>query len=171
MTEIMKTELTFYADGTMHCDGLGINRAVRIGGGAVPGQPSCTECPRFIKCGMSHTSEVATKIKDLNAIKSACKEMGLAEPKTETVQLYDGKTYTGVTVRLPGWRYPVVIDTKSGQLHFDNYNGKWGKQAELNRLSQLYGVAKATIIARSKGYQIQRSVLSNGTIRLSVSGM
>lgn len=167
----MTTVLTFHADGTFHCDGLGATRTVRIGGTPEPGQPSCTECPRFIRCGMSHTSEVATKIKDLNAIKLACKEMGLAEPKEETVELFDRKIYTGITVRLKGWQYPVVIDTKSGQLHYDNYKGRWGNQAELNKLTQLYGVAKATIIARSKGYQIQRSVLSNGTIRLSVSGM
>lgn len=167
----MITILTFNADGSFHCDGLGSTRTVRIGGGLKPGDIGCESCPRFAKCGLSHTAEVATQIKDLNAIKLACKEMGLAEPKEETVQLYDGKTYTGVAVRLKGWQYPVVIDTKTGQLHYDNYRGSWGKQTELNRLTQLYGVAKATLIARSKGYQIQRSVLANGTIRLSVSGM
>lgn len=167
----MTTILTFHADGTFHCDGLGATRTVRIGGNPQPWEPSCTECPRFTKCGMSHTSEVATQIRDLSAIIAACTELGLPHPQNETVRLFDGTEHTGITVRLKGWKFPVVIDTKSGKLHYDNYGGSWGKQAELNRFTQIYGVAKATKIARSKGYQIQRSVLSNGTIRLSVSGM
>lgn len=171
----MITVLHFTVTGRFHCDGLGSIhpglRPVRIGGGLQPGEVGCESCPRFAKCGMSHTSEIRTEIRDIPAILAAAKELGLVEPKVETVQLYDGKTYTGLAVRLKGWEYPVIIDTKTGALHYDNYNGYWGKEEELNKLKQMYGVCKATLIAKSKGYVTQRTTLSNGTIRLNVFGI
>lgn len=176
----MKTTLAFLPDGTFHCASLApILRAagrsglkpVRIGGGAQEGGIGCSACPQFLRCGMSHTAEIKSSLTDANAILAACKELGLAEPKTETVRLYDGTEATGIAVRLPGWKYPVVIDTKAGKLHYDNYGGSWGQQSELNKLTQHYGVAKATMIARKKGYAVSRTTMSNGTIRLQVSGM
>lgn len=169
------TTLHFKTDGRFYCDGLakvhpGL-REVRFGGERKPGEVGCESCPRFIKCGMSHTSEVATSVRDPKAIIATCKELGLAVPKEETVRLYDGKTYTGLTVRLPNWKYPVVVDLKTGALHYDNYNGSWGKQEELQKFQQTYGVAKATLIARAKGYTVQRTTLPNGTIRLKVGGV
>ena len=32
---------------------------------------------------------------------------------------------TGYCVRLPDWRYPVVCDTESGRVRFDNFEGRW----------------------------------------------
>ena len=55
---------------------------------------------------------------------------------------------TGLLVKLPGWHYPVVVDTASGETKFDNYNQAWGKQSELDKLLQAYAVEKATIEAR-----------------------
>lgn len=176
----MKTVLHFTTTGEFHCASLApILRAagrsglkpVRIGGGAQHGDIGCESCPQFLRCGMSHTSEIKSSLTDANAILAACKELGLAEPKTEKVRLYDGKEYTGLAVRLKGWNYPVVIELKTGKLHYDNYGGGWGQQSELNKLTQMYGVAKATMIARKKGYAVQRTTMSNGTIRLQVSGM
>lgn len=166
------TVLHFTGAGRFHCDGLsqlhpGL-RPVRIGGGLQPGEHGCPECPRFAKCGMSHTATITSELKDPAAILAAAKELGIAEPKVETVQLYDGQTYTGLAVRLKGWQYPVVIDTRTGALHYDNYGGSWGKEEELNRLKQFYGVCKATMIAKSKGYIVHRSTLPNGTVKLQV---
>lgn len=176
----MITTLTFLPDGRFHCaslapilrqHGRSPLKPVRIGGGAQPGDIGCESCPQFLKCGMSHTSEIKSSITDPAAILAACKELGLPVPKTETVTLYDGKEYTGLAIRLKGWSYPVVIDTKTGALHYDNYGGSWGKQEELNKLTQMYGVCKATLIAKAKGYITQRTTLPNGTIRLQVSGV
>ncbi len=36
-------------------------------------------------------------------------------------------------MHLPGWRYPVVVDTASGSLSYDNYGERWGEQALLAR--------------------------------------
>lgn len=176
----MKTTLVFTRDGRFHCASLGPilhaagrsgMKAVRIGGGPQPDEIGCSSCPAFLRCGMSHTAEIKTSLTDTNAIIAACKEMGLAEPTTETVELYDGAKHTGLTVRLPGWRYPVVINTKTEAMHYDNYGGAWGAQAELNRLTQLYGVCKATLIAKAKGYYVNRTTLANGSIKLCVTGV
>ena len=41
-------------------------------------------------------------------------------------------------VTLPGWTYPVVIDTASGDVRYDNFGGAWGSQHQLDRLMQAY---------------------------------
>lgn len=120
---------------------------------------------------MSHTVTIKTQFKDPAAVLAAAKEMGLAEPKIETVNLFQsGHQFTGYAVRLPGWMYPVVIDTATGEARFDNYNGKWGKQEELNRLTQLYGVHKATIEAKKRGLIVRRQAGKNGAIQLVCTG-
>lgn len=166
----MNTILTFYTDGTFHCDGLGATRRVQIGGQPNNNEPGCEQCSRFTKCGMSHTAEIATSIKDINAIKEACKLLGLAAPTVGVGHLYSSK-HTGVVVQLKDWRFPVVIDTKTGKIHYDNYNGSWGKEVELQKLKQMYGVAKAKLIAKKQGYHVKQFTLPNGTIKLQVTGV
>lgn len=174
------TTLTFTRDGRFHCDGLGpVLRAhgksglkpVRIGGAPEPGAIGCESCPRFAKCGLSHTSEIKTEVRDPAAIIAACKEMGLPVPEHRKDVQFGGTKQSGLCVQLPGWHYPVVIDTATGAMKFDNYNGRWGAQAELQRFTQIYGVSKASLIAKSKGYMVQRTTLDNGTIKLRVTGI
>ena len=52
---------------------------------------------------------------------------------------------------LPDWIYPVVCNLSSGQLHFDNFDGRWGDQKHLDRFLQAYAVEKTKIEARKKG--------------------
>ncbi len=174
------TTLTFTLDGRFHCDGLApVLRAhgksglkpVRIGGSQETGTIGCESCPRFIKCGMSHTAEIKTDVKDPSAIIAACKEMGLPVPEKRENVHFGGTTQSGLCVQLPGWRHPLVIDTATGAMKYDNYGGRWGEQKELQKFTQMYGVSKATLIARSKGYTVARSTLPNGTIRLNVTGV
>ena len=138
----MNTVLHFTITGRFHCDGLATLhpglRHVRIGGGLQPGEVGCESCPRFHKCGMSHTSTVSTQITDPAAIIAAAKEMGLPVPELKTVKLYGGQAHTGMVVKLPGWTYPIVIDTQAGTIKYDNYGGSWGKQAELDKFTQMY---------------------------------
>ncbi len=72
-------------------------------------------------------------------------------------------------MQLPGWRYPVVCDTSTGAVKFDNYGGAWGKQAELNRFLQGYAVEKAKIEARKKGYRVAETKLEDGSIKVTVT--
>ena len=88
---------------------------------------------------MSHIVTIKTQIRDAAALAAACGRLGLGPPEQGTAQLFSSQA-TGQIVRLPGWSYPVVIDTQAGQVQFDNYNGAWGQQSELDKLLQAYAV-------------------------------
>jgi hypothetical protein len=116
---------------------------------------------------MSHIVTIQTRLHDPVAIAAACQRLDLPAPVQGTTQLFSGAA-TGLLVQLPGWRYPVVIDTQAGSVQFDNYRGKWGTQEQLDRLMQLYAVERAKLEARKKGYQISEQQLSDGSIKLQI---
>ncbi|HEV2968427.1 MAG TPA: DUF1257 domain-containing protein [Pirellulales bacterium] len=91
---------------------------------------------------MSHIVEIKTEVRDPDALRAACRRLGLAELVHETVQLFSGKA-TGWAVRLPDWNYPVVFDTTRGEARYDNFNGRWGEQKHLDRLMQAYAIEKS----------------------------
>ncbi len=91
----------------------------------------------------------------------------MAEPIQRTVKLFTS-TETGLTIELPDWRYPIVVDTAAGSVKYDNYGGRWGEQQELNKLLQAYAVEKARIEARKKGHTITEQQLADGSIKLSI---
>ena len=72
---------------------------------------------------MSHIVQIQTEIRDPIAVKSACNRMGLPEPAHRTVQLYNAEA-TGLAVELPDWRYPVICQTETGEIRYDNYEGR-----------------------------------------------
>jgi hypothetical protein len=74
----------------------------------------------------------------------------------------------GLAVRLRDWRYPVVFQTASGEAQFDNYNGRWGEQVQLDRFLQAYAVEKAKLEARKKGHTVTEQSLEDGAIKLTV---
>ena len=117
---------------------------------------------------MSHIVEIKTEVRDEAAIGAACQRLKLETPTRGTVQLYSGEA-TGVIVKLPDWRYPAVFDTFSGQAKYDNYEGRWGQQQELDRFLQAYAVEKATIEARRKGHSVTEQRLDDGSIKLTVN--
>ena len=90
---------------------------------------------------MSHIVQITTEVRDAVAVGAACQRLKLEAPTHDTVKLFSGEA-TGVIVKLPGWKYPAVFDTESGQARYDNYNGRWGKQAQLDRFLQGYAVEK-----------------------------
>ena len=116
---------------------------------------------------MSHIVEIKTEVRDAVAIGSACQRLKLEAPTQGTVKLFSSKA-TGVIVKLPDWRYPVVFKTTSGEAQFDNYNGRWGKQARLDQFLQAYAVEKAKLEARKKGHTVTEQSLENGAIKLTV---
>ena len=71
-------------------------------------------------------------------------------------------------VQLPGWLYPVVCDTATGSLRFDNYNGSWGRQEHLGRFLQAYAIERAGIEARKRGHQVFEQALADGSIKLTI---
>ena len=100
---------------------------------------------------MSHIVTIKTELRDHAAVSAACRRLELPPPITGTAELFSGQA-SGLIVRLPDWAYPVVIDTTTGQVHYDNYNGAWGDQARLDRFLQIYAVERARIEARKKGH-------------------
>ena len=91
---------------------------------------------------MSHIVQVQTQIRDPIALTTACRRLELPVPNTRTVQLFSSQV-SGLAVELPSWRCPVVCHTDTGQLEFDNFEGRWGEKAQLDRLLQMYAVEKA----------------------------
>jgi hypothetical protein len=116
---------------------------------------------------MSHIVSIQTKVRDPAAVAAACQRLGLAAPFQGTARLYGGEA-TGLLVQLPGWQYPVVIDPASGEVRYDNFGGRWGEQAQLDRFLQMYAVEKAKLEARKKGYQVTEQALQDGGIRLQI---
>ena len=116
---------------------------------------------------MSHTVQIQTQVRDSAAVQAACRRLGLSEPVHGTTELFSGSA-TGLAVRLPDWNYPVVCDLTTGQLHFDNYNGRWGDQKRLDAFLQAYAVEQARIEARRKGHGVVEQTLPNGSIKLVI---
>jgi hypothetical protein len=116
---------------------------------------------------MSHIVSIETKLHDPHTIGAACVRLGLAEPIEGTAELFSGVA-TGLMVRLPGWEYPVVIDPLTGVVRYDNYEGAWGNQRELDRFMQAYSVEKVLLESRKKGYHVNEETLQDGSIKLQV---
>ena len=117
---------------------------------------------------MSHIVEIKTEVRDAVAIGSACQRLKLEAPTQGTAKLFSSSA-TGVIVKLPDWRYPVVFKTTSGEAQFDNYNGRWGEQVQLDRFLQAYAVEKAKLEARKKGHTVTEQSLADGAIKLTVT--
>jgi hypothetical protein len=116
---------------------------------------------------MSHIVCVETEIRDAVALSSACRRLRLPLPMHGPAQLFSGEA-TGYCVRLSGWRYPVVCDTESGRIQFDNFEGRWGEQRELDQLMQAYACERAKLEARRNGHTVTEQPLADGSIKLTV---
>jgi hypothetical protein len=116
---------------------------------------------------MSHIVSIESKLHDPVALAAACQRLSLAAPVQGMVQLFSGEA-TGLIVQLPGWEYPTVIDTLTGTIRYDNYEGRWGNQEHLDRLIQMYAVEKAKLEARRRGYAVSEQALQDGSVRLQI---
>jgi len=116
---------------------------------------------------MSHIVTIKTQVRDLAAITTACQRLGLPVPVHGTSTIYTAKA-TGHAVQLPNWRYPIVCDTDTGTVHYDNYNGTWGERSMLDRFLQMYAVEKAKLEARRQGHSVTEQSLTDGSVRLSI---
>ena len=116
---------------------------------------------------MSHIVTIRAQIRDPAALQAACRRLGLKAPVHGTARLYTNEA-TGLIVELPGWTYPVVIETGNGQVNYDNYNGTCGDQALLGRLLQAYAAEKARIEARKTGMSVTEQTLPDGSLRLTL---
>jgi hypothetical protein len=116
---------------------------------------------------MSHIVQIQTQVKDAAAVQAACERLKLPPPLQRSVRLFSGEA-TGLAVELPGWRYPVVCDTATGELKYDNFEGRWGDAALLQRFLQAYAVEKVKLEARKADQSATEQQLADGSIRVQV---
>lgn len=116
---------------------------------------------------MSHIVSIKTEVRDTAAVQAACRRLGLAEPVQGKAMLFSGEV-NGLAVALPGWSYPVVCDIPTGQVQFDNFDGHWGEQKQLDRFLQAYACEKAKIEARKRGHSVTEQQLTDGSIKLTI---
>ncbi len=116
---------------------------------------------------MSHIVQIKTQVRDTEAVRAACRRLGLSRPIAGTSKLFSSNV-TGLAVQLPGWKFPVVCQLDTGQVQFDNFNAHWGAPAELDKFLQAYATEKAKIEARKKGYTVSERQLQDGSIKLTI---
>ena len=116
---------------------------------------------------MSHIVHIQTEVRDPIAISSACTRLSLSPPVEGEHQLFTNRV-NGLAVRLPHWQYPIVCQTETGRVLYDNYEGRWGDPAQLDRFLQSYAAEKATLEARRQGYSVTEQPLADGSICLTV---
>ena len=113
---------------------------------------------------MSHITKRASAMKNPEMIKKAAQRIG-----AEYLGLQQsGRAGAGYQVKLPGWRFPVTINTETGQCTFDNYNGRWGKDEILDSLKQGYSVEATKAKAEELGYAFEEEALENGDIKCTI---
>lgn len=117
---------------------------------------------------MSHIVRIQTRVHDPAAVTAACQRLGLPVPTQGTAKLFSGEA-TGLLLQFPGWQYPAVIDTLTGTIHFDNFEGRWGDQVQLDKFLQMYAVEKAKLEARKKNLLVTEQTLQDGSIRLQIT--
>jgi hypothetical protein len=117
---------------------------------------------------LSHVVTIKTDVRDRAAIGAACQRLQLERPEEGTFRLFSGEA-TGIAVRLPDWRYPVICDTANGELRYDNYDGTWGDQVQLDRFLQAYSAEKTKIEARRQGHSVTEQPLADGSIKLTIN--
>ncbi len=122
---------------------------------------------------MSHFTTIQTQIKDIEALRSACQEMGLTLlQNTEARGYYENKIKGEYVVRLKG-PYDIALNKQpddSFGLTADLWNGHVEKEVGqgYGKLLQLYGVHKAMREARKRGHMVNRSQQKDGSIRLVI---
>ena len=116
---------------------------------------------------MSHIVQIKTEIRDPIAVQSACRRLNLQNAEFGMHKVYTNRV-GGWGVQLPGWIYPVVCQTTTGTVKFDNFNGAWGEQSYLDKFLQAYAVEKTKVEARRHGHNVLEQQLNDGSIKLLV---
>ena len=120
---------------------------------------------------MSHFTTIKTQIKDVEALRSAVNELGLQLlANTDARGYISNKTKGDHVIRLKG-PYDIAVNQQPDGtygLTTDWWDGHVAKEVGSNfgRLLQLYGVHKASMEARKKGWSVLRNPQPNGSIKL-----
>ena len=125
---------------------------------------------------MSHFTTIETQVRDIGALREACRELGVELLENAVARGYSANTHKGdLVIRLKGpydvalnrqqdGRYGLTCDWWDGHVERELGTG-YGK------LLQLYGLYKAQAEARRKGYTTRRQQLGDGSIKLTIGGL
>lgn len=125
---------------------------------------------------MSHFTTIKTQIKDIVALRCALREMGIALfPNAQARGYYQNQIHGDYVVRLKG-PYDIALNQQpdgSYGLTTDWWDGYVEKEVgkAFGKLLQLYGVHKATLEAKRKGYSVLRKVQADGAIKLTLMSL
>ena len=122
---------------------------------------------------MSHFTDIDIEIRDIEALKAACAELGLAVAGNTTARGYGENLHRGeYVIRLRGPYDIAVTHGTDGcwTLTADLWAGHVEKEVgpKFGRLRQMYGVHRTLREAQRLGLRARRSVLQDGTIRLAL---
>jgi len=120
---------------------------------------------------MSHFTAIKTQIKDVEALRSACTELGLTLLQNAMARgYYESQTKGDFVIQLAG-PYDIAVNLQADQTfglttdwwdgHVEGVVGK-----DYSKLLQLYAVHKASTEARKKGFSVLRRPQKNGEIKL-----
>ena len=124
---------------------------------------------------MSHFTTISTQIKDIEALRSACRELGFTLLQNADARgYYENKTHGDYVVQLKG-PYDVAVNQQPDGtygLTCDWYAGHVEQEVGANygKLLQLYAVHKARREARKKGHAVHRQHQKDGSIKLTIGG-
>ena len=123
---------------------------------------------------MSHFTSIDVEIRDIEALKSACKELGLAVEKNAEARGFSSNRRKGeYVIRLNG-PYDLALNSRkdgSFQVETDLWGGHVEKELgpRMGKLKQYYAVHKTTREARRKGCTVSRRNMPDRSIRLQVT--
>jgi hypothetical protein len=124
---------------------------------------------------MSHFTTIETQIRDIEALRGACGELGLTLVSNGQARGYGGKTHQGEYVIGLKGPYDVALNRQADG-SFQLTTDWWGNHVEkevgknFGRLLQFYGVWKTAMEAARKGYMATRQPMKNGSIKVTITG-
>ncbi len=116
---------------------------------------------------MSHITCRKSAIKSADVLKKACDRVEGAE-YIGRVNQARGAKQGGHQFKLKGWSNPVTVNVNTGECTFDNYGGRWGNEAELDKVKQGYAVEAAKAQAMVEGHEFEEQLLPNGSIKCTI---
>ena len=125
---------------------------------------------------MSHFTTIQTQIKDIEALRAACRELGLELWQDAEARGYGRQQQHGdFVIRLKG-PYDVAVHHQNNGtygLTADWWDGHVEREVGTNygRLLQLYAVHKTAREARKRGLSVQRTLRTDGSIKLTLGGL
>lgn len=100
----------------------------------------------------SHTTKLNVQIRSKPALAAAALDLGGSVMGEGLHALYGMNRAEGYAVRLPGWRFPIVL-TEAGELAFDAY-GNGAEAPRIGALTRAYVLAAAQEAAAESGWMV-----------------